>query len=76
MLFSVIPNLPQPGSQFVAVADFIRTFIGGAFQFLVHIYTPPLMSAIMAMVVALFVFNLGWYPLKWILIKFHILKGT
>lgn len=73
-LFGIIPDLPQPGSEIIAIGDFIKNFIAGGFGFIVHIYTPPITAAIMALVVVLLYFKLGWYPTRWILIKLKIIN--
>lgn len=73
-ILSLIPSLPPLPESVQDILNFFVNFVAGSFGFIMHIYTPVLAGALVAMTIAILFFDQGYYVVVWVLKRLRLWK--
>lgn len=73
-ILSILPSLPSMPKAITDVLDFLYTFLGSMFGFVVHIHGVPLVFVVVSLLVSIFLFNQGYMVAVWILKRIRLWK--
>lgn len=68
-LFSIVPNVPATPTAVEDGADWVITTVAGISSVFQQIYSPALLTALIAMVLVLFNFERVYFLVLWVLKK-------